>query len=144
MSRKYKTYNSVPTNVLANRLEQLSDAVCKGPDEMSREFTRRIPAELDRDADLVLSQSARRMTELEAKLVSLREQLAKAQEPLSLIVSSYGDGWYDGFIKAKEINQHSDYNEIGDCDYNGSVILRMSEYAESEYAKILIIKGRLD
>jgi len=75
---------------------------------------------------------------------SLREQLAKAQEPLSVIVSSYGDGWYDGFIKAKEINQHSDYNEIGDCDYNGSVILRMSEYAESEYAKILIIKGRLD
>jgi hypothetical protein len=78
------------------------------------------------------------------EIVSLRGQLAKAQEPLSVIVSSYGDGWYDGFIKAKEINQHSDYNEIGDCDYNGSVILRMSEYAESEYAKILIIKGRLD
>jgi len=78
------------------------------------------------------------------EIVSLREQLAKKEEPLIVIVSTYGDGWYDGFIKAKEINQHSDYNEIGDCDYNDSDILRMSEYAESQYEKILIIRGRLN
>ena len=71
MSTKYKKYNDVPTDVLANRLEQLSDSVDKGYDEMRREFTRRIPAELDRDADLVLSQSARRMTELTAELAKV-------------------------------------------------------------------------
>jgi len=84
MSRKYKMNDIVPTNVLANRLEQLSDAVCKGPDEVRRQFDMRIPAELDRDADLVLSQSARRMTELEAQLAkvtverdALKSSLAK-------------------------------------------------------------------
>jgi len=68
MSKKYREYGSVPTDVLANRLLQLSAAVGKSSFEMLSEYTRRIPAELDRDADLVLSQSARRMTELEVKL----------------------------------------------------------------------------
>ena len=71
MSTIYKMNDIVATNVLANRLEELSDAIGKSGDEMSREFTRRIPAELDRDADLVLSQSARRMTELEAQLAKV-------------------------------------------------------------------------
>ena len=80
MSTIYKMNDIVPTNVLANRLEQLSDAVCKGPDEVRRKFDMRIPAELDRDADLVLSQSARRMNELEAQLAKVtaeRDELRK-------------------------------------------------------------------
>jgi len=75
MSTIYKINDIVPTNVLANRLNELSDAVCKGPHEVHKQFDMRIPAELDRDADLVLSESARRMTELEAKLLLLQDEI---------------------------------------------------------------------
>ena len=89
----YKMNDIVPTDVLANRLEELSDAIGKGPDEMRREFTRRIPAELDRDADLVLSQSASRMTELEAQLVLLREQLAALNKEYLILYQLTGEVW---------------------------------------------------
>jgi len=69
MSTKYKYNDRVPSSVLANRLDELADAVVarmkgdSGP--MDREFTCRIPAELDRDPDLVLSQAAKRLREFE-------------------------------------------------------------------------------
>ncbi len=65
MSNKYKHGDRVPNSVLANRLDQLSDAVTKGKDSINREFTMRVPAELDHDADLVLSQAAERLREFE-------------------------------------------------------------------------------
>ena len=69
MSTRYKHDDRVPTEVLAERLDQLADAVVarmKGdPGPMDREFTCRIPAELDRDPDLVLSQAAQRLREFE-------------------------------------------------------------------------------
>ena len=37
-------------------------------DEIDREFTMRVPAELDRDPDLVLSQAAKRIRDLESQL----------------------------------------------------------------------------
>ena len=65
MSTKYRKASEVPDYVIADRLDELSDAVVarmKGdPDPMEREFTCRIPAELDRDADLVLSEAANRL-----------------------------------------------------------------------------------
>jgi len=85
MSTIYKINDIVPTNVLANRLNQLSDAVCKGPDEVRRQFDMRIPAERDRDADLVLSQSARRMTELEVKLAKVTAERASLLNQIELI-----------------------------------------------------------
>jgi hypothetical protein len=51
--------NCLPDNAalrrLADRLRQLSLAVTEGRKAVSREFTMRIPAEPERDADLVLS-----------------------------------------------------------------------------------------
>lgn len=43
---------------LVQRLRELAKAVTEGPEAVRREFTMRIPAEPNRDADLVLSQAA--------------------------------------------------------------------------------------
>lgn len=65
MSNKYNHGDKVPTEVLINRLNELADAVAKGEVGIKHEFDMRIPAELDRDADCVLSESANRLNELE-------------------------------------------------------------------------------
>jgi len=72
MSRDFKHGDYVPSELLARRLDELCDAIGAGPDAMAREFTRRIPAELDRDADLVLMQAAERIRELEVQVQSLQ------------------------------------------------------------------------
>lgn len=61
MSTKYKNSKDVPTRLLAQRLRELSDAISGGKESTAREFTMRIPAECDRDADLVLSEAAARL-----------------------------------------------------------------------------------
>jgi len=63
MSRKYKNASDVPADVICKRLEELSDAVTKG-DKGSHQFTMRIPAEVDRDADIVLDEAARRLKQI--------------------------------------------------------------------------------
>ncbi len=75
MSNKYKHGDRVPTDVLTARLDELADAVTKGTRNMHREFDMRIPAELDRDADLVISQSAERLREYKAKAIKLSAEL---------------------------------------------------------------------
>ena len=69
MSRQYKNPDDVPNDVICKRLKELSKAATTGRDAILREFTMRIPAELDRDPDLVLGIAARRI-----------RKLAKAQE----------------------------------------------------------------
>lgn len=67
MSTKYKDVKEVPNSVLAKRLEELSDACVdrmKGNQlKFKHEFTFRIPAEVDRYADIVLQEAARRILE---------------------------------------------------------------------------------
>ena len=58
MSNYYKNIKEVPTSVLITRLKELSMAVSKHD---INEFTMRIPAELDRDADIVLLEAADRL-----------------------------------------------------------------------------------
>ena len=64
MSTKYKHGEYVPTEILADRLDELADAVTKGRDSINSEFTMRVPAELDRDPDLVMSEAAKRLREI--------------------------------------------------------------------------------
>lgn len=78
MSRKYKHGDKVPTKILATRLNELSDAITKGQKAIDREFVMRVPAELDHCPDLVMSQAARRLTELEEAL----EEIKKIRERL--------------------------------------------------------------
>jgi len=70
MSTQYKLTDHVPSDILCKRLEELATAVTKGEKGMS-EFDMRIPAEVDHDADLVLSEAARRIMELERKLYEI-------------------------------------------------------------------------
>jgi len=73
MSNQYDNSRDVPNEKLIARLEELSDAVTCGKEGLDREFTMRIPAECDRDADLVLAESARRLRELTAVKARIKE-----------------------------------------------------------------------
>jgi len=68
MSNKYKEGDYIPSAVLAKRLDELACAVAEGKKGTDREFKIRIPAELDRCADLVMSAAAERIRELEKYL----------------------------------------------------------------------------
>ncbi len=123
MTTKYKYGDHVPNEVLATRLDELADAVIarmkNDPAPMDREFTCRIPAEMDRDADLVLSEAARRLRQLEytvrvpvPKSTDLTKQLINAistagADDLSedeLLAQGIHFGNYEaGFGKAVEI-----------------------------------------
>lgn len=58
---------------LCARLRELSHAVTQGPEAVRREFTMRVPAERDRDADLVLSRSADLIERLVRELADERK-----------------------------------------------------------------------
>ena len=64
MSNKYKDGDTVPDSVLADRLDELSEAVIKR--DMSQ-FVMRIPAELDYCPDLVMSAAAKRLRQGQSK-----------------------------------------------------------------------------
>jgi hypothetical protein len=66
MSRQYKSSDEVPNAVLAARLRELCDVITKpknreSGERLPYEFYMRIPAEVDHDADLVMSEAARRL-----------------------------------------------------------------------------------
>ena len=68
MSTKYKIDDEIPSEVICQRLRELSKAITDGKVAISREFTMRIPAECDRDADIVLSKAATLIEQLRAEL----------------------------------------------------------------------------
>ena len=77
MSTKYKNSKDVPMEVLLERLDELADAVTGGKVSRDREFTMRIPAECDRDADLVISEAMNRIKALQHRvsyLEAVKEQ----------------------------------------------------------------------
>jgi len=77
MSNKYKNSEDVPTEMLVNRLKELVNALVDRPSSKtwSSEFTMRIPAELDRDADLVMSELGRRLLQVTAERDALQAKL---------------------------------------------------------------------
>ena len=64
MSNKYKDGDTVPNSVLANRLDELAQAVV---DRNMSQFVMRIPAELDYCPDLVMSAAAKRLRETQTE-----------------------------------------------------------------------------
>jgi hypothetical protein len=80
MSTKYKSPKDVPLNSIIARLLELSGAISDGRDSQSREFTMRIPAECDRDADIVISQSAMRLDQARQIITDL-VQYAECNDP---------------------------------------------------------------
>lgn len=85
MSTKYMLGKDVPTEVIADRLDYLSEVVAnrRPHDRVDREFTMRIPAEVDRDADLVLSEAATRLREMSAQV----EEMQRG-EPVAWMIDS--------------------------------------------------------
>ena len=81
MSTKYKNSKDVPMEVLLERLDELADAVTGGKVSRDREFTIRIPAECDRDADLVISQAVIIIRELQAKVSELEAEQKSVSVP---------------------------------------------------------------
>ena len=67
MSTKYKHPKEVPLQVIVARLRELATAITKGRDSQEREFTMRVPAECDRDADIVINEAANRIGALQAR-----------------------------------------------------------------------------
>lgn len=79
MSAKYKDGDTIPTKVLVGRLKELVEVITKRPEDMKFEFSMRIPAERDRDADLVISEAARRLKSLEARLAEMKKAIAELE-----------------------------------------------------------------
>ena len=75
MSTKYEHPKEVPLQVIAARLNELATAITKGRDSQEREFTMRIPAECDRDADIVINEAANRIGALQARVAELESSL---------------------------------------------------------------------
>lgn len=80
MSTKYKSPKDVPLNLIIARLLELSGAISDGRDSQSREFIMRIPAECDRDADIVIAQSAMRLDQARQIITDLVEY-AECNDP---------------------------------------------------------------
>jgi hypothetical protein len=101
MSTKYQHSTEVPTEVLAKRLDELSDAVVARMNRdnatFEREFTCRIPAELDRDADLVLSEAA-------SRLIELKEELTKSTDQNDLVL--------DEFVRVKCLTDNTEIHQL--------------------------------
>ena len=62
MSTQYKKGSDVPTETITKRLDELATAITKG--QLDGEFSMRVPAECDRDADLVIAEASDRLTAL--------------------------------------------------------------------------------
>src|SRR5690554_4533932 len=93
MSTKYRNSRDVPLDIIIARLNDLSDAVTGGRESQEREFTMRIPAECDRDADLVIGEAASRLAKLHAENEALRARVAVQFDALtSIAVALKGAG----------------------------------------------------
>lgn len=90
MSTKYRDSADVPTDVIVARLRRLVGAITGGRESMDGEFTMRVPAECDRDADLVLAEAARRLEQAEARVAELEDALVWALGKLSIEVPVTG------------------------------------------------------
>ena len=80
MGAKYQKTVDVSLEIICKRLEELSDAVTSGKERTLREFSMRVPAEVDRDADLILSGAAMRLKEQDKEIERLKSENGKLKE----------------------------------------------------------------
>ncbi len=100
MSTKYKSSKEVPLETLTNRLMYLSKVI-RGvfgdrKNRIEDEFTMRIPAECDRDADLVLSEASRRLIKLEQQLAECRTENKRLNNALSIAKDYMRESFMEG------------------------------------------------
>lgn len=87
---------------LPERLRQLSIAVS---DQNWREFSMRVPAEPNRDADIVIMQAAMLLERSNAEVAELREQVALLRDALSWFqgINRYSLAFKGLQAKAKDV-----------------------------------------
>jgi len=77
VSAKYRTASDVPTDVICTRLNELAYALThRDKCNWQSEFTLRVPAEFDRDADIVMSIAAERLKADAVRIAELEAALA--------------------------------------------------------------------
>lgn len=103
MSRKYNVNDRIPTEVYGKRLMELSEAITKGKEAIDREFTMRIPAELDRDADIVLLDVKTRLERHECIIRRIFEELQGGGYEPSVVIE------LERLCKESEIPFDDDY-----------------------------------
>jgi hypothetical protein len=90
MSTNYKKPEDVPSEVLCARVDELVSFVIMGKG-MPSTFSMRTPAEVDRDADIVLSEVAKRLLQIEKERDTLKAELADAKKlAMDLICENQG------------------------------------------------------
>jgi len=115
MSTKYKNSKDVPISLIVDRLNELSAAVTKGREAQEREFTMRIPAECDRDADIVISQAANIIERLQARVAELEPFINQA--PVETGVCMCGEEMY-------RHSSQPNHTPMDSWDYERDLILR--------------------
>jgi len=91
MSRKYKNPSEVPTEEICKRLDEIVESICQGNESILKTFTMRIPAEVDYDPDIVISEASERLQSITkdkaivdiADIIKLRETIVRAAEVYS-------------------------------------------------------------
>jgi hypothetical protein len=136
VSTNYQSTKEVPLDKIIARLRELSDAIIRGRDAQADEFTMRIPAECDRDADLVLSEAANRLNAMQARVAKLEDFAAFAQ----MVASRQLDPDYvpvhvaEDMTKilnmSREITGEDDYD-----DYESAWLLRQKADAVDSFVK---------
>ena len=95
MSDEYKHSSNVPNEKLCLRLDELAHAVTKGHTCINKEFYMSIPAQLDVDADCVLSESANRIRAQDKEITSLRAELERKRAALEKIARGGAEDFFD-------------------------------------------------
>jgi len=100
MSTKYQKSEEVPTKELLDRVGELIRAITgdRTASSFRNEFTMRIPAEVDRDADLVLQAIADRLDKAEKELAVAKAMSAKQAneiDRLRSVIEAESSKWKD-------------------------------------------------
>lgn len=137
MSTEFKSTRAVPLDRIIARLKELAEAITKGGVYQEREFTMRIPAECDRDADLVIAEAAIRLEQLQAANRDLqqwfddaRAQAEKAQERIKDLEQVATSVRRDLILRAEP-----------DWDGSGQQVVNLSAGIWDELIRVLDIKG---
>lgn len=137
MSNAYRDTRHVPLEKIITRLKELADAITRGGESRDREFTMRIPAECDRDADLVIAEAATRLQQLEAANRDLqawfddaRAEAEKAQKRIEDLENV-----------ATSIRRDLKLRAEPDWDGSGQQVVNLSASIWDELNCVLDIKG---
>lgn len=103
---------------LADRLDELSDAVTKG-EKGRHEFTMQVPAEPNRDADLVLSTAAQRLR-LNAAPSGWQPATTAPKDGTEILVRVGSDGTY--LVKWAAVSDFMTQDELENCELDDDEI----------------------